>query len=245
MSAYYNEIDPFCGDWLGRLVGHGAIASGSVDTRSICDVREVPDVPQAHFFAGVGLWSLALRWAGVPDDFPVWTGSCPCQPFSNAGNQLGEADERHLWPEWRRLIAQHRPPVIFGEQVASAAGRDWLAAVRADLEALGYAVGAADLCAAGIGAPHIRQRLYWFAHAQRNEQPWEEPRRWEARRVGGLIQPVSWDTPWEVALARFRDVGDGDARCVAGTDAARNAIVPQVAAAFVTAALQAMSCPRP
>ncbi len=97
---------------------------------------------------------------------PVWTGSCPCQPFSCAGKGLGTADERHLWPEFKRLIDQCRPPIVFGEQVASAAGRLWLAGVRTDLERMGYAVGASDICAAGIGAPHIRQRLYWVAYTQ-------------------------------------------------------------------------------
>jgi DNA (cytosine-5)-methyltransferase 1 len=70
-----------------------------------------------------------------------------------------------LWPEFRRLITDRKPSTIFGEQVASKAGREWLSGVRADVEELGYAVGAADLCAAGKGAPHIRQRLYWVADA--------------------------------------------------------------------------------
>jgi len=101
--------------------------------------------------------------AGWPDDRDVWTGSCPCQPFSAAGKRKGAADSRHLWPEFARLIAERRPARVFGEQVASKDGRLWLAGVRTDLEALGYAVGASDLCAAGVGAPHIRQRLYWMA----------------------------------------------------------------------------------
>ncbi|MEO0966031.1 MAG: DNA cytosine methyltransferase [Planctomycetota bacterium] len=139
-----------------------------VDSRSIADLKpaDLVGYTRCHFFAGIGGWELALRWAGWPDDRPVWTGSCPCQPFSSAGKQRGTADERHLWPAFRELIAECRPPTIFGEQVASKAGREWLAGVRADLEALGYAVGAADLCAAGIGAPHIRQRLFWVADAE-------------------------------------------------------------------------------
>jgi DNA (cytosine-5)-methyltransferase 1 len=69
------------------------------------------------------------------------------------------------------LIAKFRPPVVFGEQVASKLGRIWLARVRLDLERMGYAVGAADLCAAGVGAPHVRQRLFWVAHAQGAGRP--------------------------------------------------------------------------
>ena len=117
-----------------------------------------------HLFAGIGGWPLALRMVGWPDDREVWTGSCPCQPFSVAGSKGGEDDSRHLWPHFRRLIAERGPAVVFGEQVSSPLGRQWLSRVRADLEELGYGVGATDLCAAGIGAPHIRQRLWWGAN---------------------------------------------------------------------------------
>jgi len=160
---YYNEIDPHAAAWLRTLIERGLIAPGVVDERSITDVQptDLVGFKQCHFFAGIGGWSYALRLANWPDDRPVWTGSCPCQPFSTAGKQRGTADERHLWPEFARLIDKCQPPVVFGEQVASAAGREWLSTVRLDLEAMGYAVGAADLCAAGVGAPHIRQRLWW------------------------------------------------------------------------------------
>ena len=165
--TYYNENDPKAAAWLRELISRGLIAPGIVDERSILDVRstDLSGYAQCHFFAGIGGWSYALRLAGWPDDRPVWTGSCPCQPFSAAGKGLGTADARHLWPEFKRLIAIGKPAVVFGEQVASKAGREWLAGVRLDLEALGYGAGAADLCAAGVGAPHIRQRLYWMADA--------------------------------------------------------------------------------
>src|SRR5690606_35379925 len=162
VAAYYSEHDPKAAAWLRELISAGHIAPGDVEERSICDVHpsELSGYTQQHFFAGIGGWSYALRLAGWPDSRPVRTGSCPCQPFSAAGKGLAEKDERHLWPVFRDLITFGEPTVTFGEQVASKAGRVWLARVRADLEGLGYAVGAADLCAAGVGAPHIRQRLY-------------------------------------------------------------------------------------
>lgn len=174
MTAFYNEIEPYAAAWLRNLVAAGHIAPGVVDERSIEDIEpdELARFTQCHFFAGIGAWSYALRLAGWPDDRPVWTGSCPCQPFSSAGKGAGFADERHLWPAFHWLISQCRPPVVFGEQVASKDGLGWLDLVQADLEGSGYASAAVDLCAAGISAPHIRQRLFWVAdalHAGRTE----------------------------------------------------------------------------
>lgn len=150
-----------------HLVWEDLIAPGIVDTRSIEDVtpNDLEGFTQCHFFAGIGVWSHSLRLAGWPDDRAVWTGSCPCQPFSAAGQGGGFVDERHLWPAWHHLIRERRPDVVFGEQVASPSGLAWLDLVHSDLEDAHYAVGAFDLCAAGVGAPHIRQRLYFVGHA--------------------------------------------------------------------------------
>ena len=166
MAAYYNEIDPYAAQWLRNLIDAGHIAAGDVDERSILDVSpdDLAGYTQCHFFAGIGVWSYALRSAGWPDDRPVWTGSCPCQPFSVAGVGGGFDDERHLWPFWHFLIEQRRPPVVFGEQVEAAIKHGWLDLVQADMEGINYAFGTVDTPAAGVGAPHIRQRLYFVAH---------------------------------------------------------------------------------
>jgi DNA (cytosine-5)-methyltransferase 1 len=172
MSAFYNDNDPFVCDWLENLIRAGHIAPGTVSGKSIADLvgRELVGAHQAHFFAGIGVWSAALRAAGWPDDRPIWTGSCPCQPFSGAGKGDRFADERHLWPAWFWLISQHQPDVIFGEQVEGPAGRAWLDLVFTDLEGIGYACGAVVFPAAGVGAPHIRSRTYWVAHANQGRQ---------------------------------------------------------------------------
>ena len=166
-AAYYNEIDPFAAQWLRNLIAAGHIAPGEVDERSIEDVTpdDLRGFTQCHFFAGIGVWSHSLRLAGWPDDRQVWTGSCPCQPFSAAGKGDGFADERHLWPHFFHLISERRPQHVFGEQVASGNANVWFDLVQADLEGMGYAFGLVPFTSAGIGAPHIRERAYWVANA--------------------------------------------------------------------------------
>lgn len=165
MAVYYNEIEEDAADWMRRLIRRGVLPEGDVDTRSITEVSpdDLTGYSQCHFFAGIGTWAFALKNAGWPEDRKVWTGSCPCQPFAAPGRKKGFEDERHLWPVWFRLITEHEPDVVFGEQVASPDGLPWLDLVQSDMEEEGYAFGAFDLCAAGFGAPHIRQRLYFVA----------------------------------------------------------------------------------
>jgi DNA (cytosine-5)-methyltransferase 1 len=196
-KAYYNEFDPHAAAWLKQLIAENLIPDGEVDDRSIADVQanDLRGFDQCHFFAGIGGWPYALRLAGIEDDFQVWTGSCPCPPFSVAGKkkacpECGEvsllphpyrtgvfvcngcrhewlADDRHLWPEFHRLIKECRPAIVFGEQVAGKDGELWLAGVRATLGIIGYGVGAANLGAHSAAAYHQRQRLFWVADGDR------------------------------------------------------------------------------
>lgn len=214
MPAYYNEFDPKAAAWLRELMKDGLIAQGEVDERSIADVdaSDLKGFTQVHFFAGIGGWSYALRLVGWPDDRTVWTGSCPCQPFSAAGKREGYSDERDLWPDLLRLIAACRPEVVFGEQVASsevvgtqleasflvavqagnfsranllakrlAASRSfhfhprWVTRVRSGLAAQDYSLRWKVLGAHSVGAPHMRQRLYWVADARQQPLRDDEP----------------------------------------------------------------------
>ena len=193
--AYYNEIDPYAAAFLRNLIAADLIAPGEVDERSIVDIRpsELAGYTQCHFFAGIGVWSYAARLAGWPDDRPLWTGSCPCQPFSAAGCGGGFDDERHLWPAFHHLIDQCRPVVCLGEQVASKDGLAWLDLVHADMEAADYAFGAVDMGAASVGAPHIRQRLWWCGMRDVANAEHSERRALLSGRGGDDRQEGRWD----------------------------------------------------
>jgi DNA (cytosine-5)-methyltransferase 1 len=249
LAAYYNEIDPYAADWLRRLIAARELPAGDVDERSITDVRpdDLRGYRDCHFFAGIGGWPLALKLAGWRR--PAWTGSCPCQPYSVAsvghGGAEGQDDERHLWPPFFSLIRELRPATVFGEQVESAVGWGWLDEIGLDLEGEGYAVAAGVLRADAFGADHERKRLYWMADAS--------GARWEGHQpVEGL--PVAAPAPFTEhgdPLAGARRALDGDYSHLLPCDGLSvvleraalkgygNAIVPQVAAEFVRAYIDA------
>lgn len=200
MAAYYNEIDPYAAQWLRNLISAGHIAPSDVDERSIINVKaaDLKGYTQFHFFARIGGWSYALRLAGWPDNRPVWTGSCPCQPFSSAGKQEGQSDVRHLWPHWFRLIRECHPATIFGEQVAGAITFGWLDEVFNDLEKEAYACAPVVLPACAVGAPHKRERLWFVANANSKWKPQPEGSIGEVRgRFGNSGAIVAYsDSRW-------------------------------------------------
>lgn len=166
--AFYNELNPFAAETLRNLIAAGQIAPGIVDERSIEDLTpdELRPYTQVHLFAGIGVWSAALRRAGWRDEWPIWTASCPCQPFSSAGARGGFDDERHLWPAVAWLADSVRPGLILGEQVSTGIGAEWLDCVQDDLERMAYAFGALAFPAAMLGVAHARLRTYWMADAE-------------------------------------------------------------------------------
>lgn len=200
---YYNEWDKSAAAWLRELIRQGLIPSGDVDERSITEIKphELAKYTQCHFFAGIGGWSVALRLAGWPSDRPVGTGSAPCQPFSAAGKQLGNADDRHLWPAFFKLIRECRAlgqrwtDAIFGEQVESAIAHGWLDSLSTDMEGEGYAVGSAILGAHSVGAPQRRQRLYWVAYDQSERfdrgSGMLGENRWRIVEAGGAVDTLA------------------------------------------------------
>jgi DNA (cytosine-5)-methyltransferase 1 len=122
---------------------------------------------------------LAKHWPGVPRYGDIKTinwqtveavdlvcGGFPCQPFSCAGKQRGEADDRYLWPEVVRGLDALRPAWFLGENVPGLI-KMALDQVCADLESLGYTVWPVCVPACAIDAPHIRQRVWIMAHQPR------------------------------------------------------------------------------
>lgn len=243
MKVYYNDNDAFVCAWLRNLIDAKLIAAGEVDCRSILEVNadDVRGFDQAHFFAGIGGWAYALQLAGWGDR-PVWTGSCPCQPLSVAGQRKGHADERHLWPAFHRLIAECRPPTVFGEQVASKDGKEWFAGVRADLEASRYACGCADLPCGAFGFPHQRARLFWLASDADSERLQRRALRTEYCATGIRYEEFGRLVDDEIRLSvptgRHSRRAHGIPNRVGLSRGFGNSVVPQVAAEFISAFME-------
>jgi len=247
VRAYYNEIDRYCCDWLQNLMDAGHITPGRIDDRSIADVSpdDVRGYERCHFFAGIAGWELALSLSGYTG--PVWTGSCPCQPFSVAnrahGGAKGQSDERDAWPHFAKLISERCPPVVFGEQVPSAIGWGWWDRAAMGLEEKGYACAAMVLRADAYGAQHERRRLYWMAFTG--------SARWSRHKPGAGIScskskasAINGNPLAGARRALGGDYGnllpfDGVSLAVErlATKAYGNAIVPQVAAEFIKASM--------
>ena len=267
-KVLYNEFSRFPLGWLRELGAAGAIPAGAFDGRSIQELQaeDLVDFDIVHFFAGVGVWAHALEQAGWPrSGLRTWTGSLPCQPFSRAGQKLGFLDERHLWPKYFELIELAKPSVLLGEQVAGKDGLAWFDVVRTDLEKAGYAVGAVDFPAAGVGSPQRRQRLYWTAarmgdaahiRSQLLGSGRPESARWKeqagdgspsrsGRATAGFWRDVEWvdcadgkRRPLESGLCTLAD------RSPAGVDALRgfgNACNSECAIAFTVAVREALA----
>lgn len=213
IKAFYNEINPHCCAMLQRLMDDGLITAGKIDDRPIQDIRpeDVAGYDRVHWFAGIGGWDVALNLANWTGGF-VWTGSCPCQPFSSAGKQKGKADERHLWPVWFSLIRESKPQFVFGEQVSSAIRHGWWDDVADDLEGVGYTTRAEVRPAISVGKPHKRDRLWFLGNAKHDGRYWGQV-------AGGNGAPVQHDA--QGAHLASQPSGAGEPKYVADSGLTR------------------------
>lgn len=211
---FYNDIDPKACAWTEELIKAGLIPPGHVACKSIADVTadELKQYDQCHFFNGISGWARALDIAGWEPTRSIWCASLPCQPFSCAGKQKAQSDERHLWPIFFPLVQQLRPELIVGEQVPAAIGLGWLDGIFADLEKEGYTCGAVVLGAHSVGAPHIRQRLYWMANAKsiRYDLPKENKR--EAKPLRGSVDGRLADSKRRLR-GKLSNAGESEGSC--------------------------------
>lgn len=117
------------------------------------------------------IWSDVTTFDGKPwcGKVDIITGGYPCQPFSIAGKKLAKADERHLWPYIRNIVAEIQPKYCFFENVEGHVDRGFKE-VATDLATLGYTVKAGLFTASEVGASHRRTRLFILADANSNQQ---------------------------------------------------------------------------
>ena len=154
-------------------------------------------------------------WRGRVD---IITGGFPCQPYSMAGKRLGKDDERHLWPEMLRIIREAAPAYVVGENVRGLTnwnGGVVFEEVCLDLEAAGYEVWTGILPAAGVGAPHRRDRVWFVAHADRGADLRTPGRDAGTSASEGLSQRHEVRIPNE--SGDVRDAADTDCRGLEGT----------------------------
>jgi len=119
-------------------------------------------------------------------------GGFPCQPFSLAGKRKGKEDDRHLWPEYLRIVRELRPSFVIGENVPGIINME-LDTVLSDLESEGYEAITFIIPACGVDAPHKRDRVFVLAHT-RNNQGWDGQRGSFGGNGTGELDKGQWST---------------------------------------------------
>ena len=98
----------------------------------------------------------------------IVSGGFPCQPFSVAGKRRGQDDDRYLWDETIRVVAETKPKWFVGENVEGIININnglVLRQVQTDLEKEGFQVQCLVIPASGIGAWHQRKRVWIIANS--------------------------------------------------------------------------------
>ena len=150
----------------------GLERTGGFETVAFCEIEEFPRRVLAKHWPEVPRYEDVRTLTGrdIAGTVDVICGGYPCQPFSTAGKRRGKEDDRHLWPEFMRLVAELRPSWVIGENVAGHISMG-LDDVLSDLEREGYACRTFVIPACALGAHHRRDRCWTIANASNVLQP--------------------------------------------------------------------------
>ena len=146
----------------------GLERTGGFETVAFCEYEPFPRAVLSKHWPDVPCFPDVRQLKGSDIDGPidVICGGYPCQPFSTAGQRRGKEDDRHLWPEFSRLVAELRPTWVIGENVAGHISMG-LDDVLSDLEGQGYACRTFVIPACAVDAPHRRDRVWTVAFSDR------------------------------------------------------------------------------
>jgi DNA (cytosine-5)-methyltransferase 1 len=235
---------------LELFAGIGGIALASewagVETVAFCERepfcqkvlnKHWPDVPIFDDVKTLNKQVLEERGINV-ETIELISGGYPCQPFSIAGERRGEDDDRHLWPEVKRILQEIRPTWFIGENVAGhiTLGLDQ---VLLDLESIGYTWQPFVISASSVNAPHRRERVFIIAHVsdtssighkrvkrlQKNVRKIEKGRKSSSRSTSKLFDDIDWKE--RATQSCFLGRHDGVSNRVDRIRALGNAVVPQ------------------
>lgn len=183
---------------------------GFVERDAFCAAALVERMESATL-APAPIWDDATTfdgrpWRGVVDSV---TAGFPCQPWSSAGKHRGVTDDRWIWADIGRIIAESEPRAVYLENVEGVVRRGGLASVLADLAALGFDATWDVFSAARVGAPHRRRRLYVVARRVSNAD--RERLRFEPKRGRGAARPANPGNP-ELGYVGANNVADTDSQ---------------------------------
>lgn len=164
----------------------GLERTGGFETVAFCEIEEFPRRVLAKHWPEVPCFEdvRKLRGQDIDGTVDVICGGYPCQPFSTAGKRRGAEDDRHLWPEFSRLVAELRPTWVIGENVAGHISMG-LDSVLSDLEGKGYACRTFVVPACAIDAPHRRDRCWIIGYSDSDSEP-DGPVNAEAQGVSSM-----------------------------------------------------------
>ncbi len=170
----------------------------------------------------------------------IITGGFPCQPFSVSGKRNGAEDDRYLWPEMYRIIREMHPRWVLAENVPGILSIEngmVFETVVSDLESEGYEVQPIILSSAGIGANHVRERVWFLARANNtngftspirkfDRTPGEETKTKKTFETRRIFSDIDW-RKWEIEPCFFGK-NDGVSRRMDRIKALGNAVDPRL-----------------